>query len=142
MSLVPSWEASAHSTSNSTLFRELSARLTDLFCRERSPALPQGLLNWFGTFAKVPDSFVLNHQSLDGFLLLRYLKVASATCLVGCCITWPVLFPINITGGAGQKQLNLLTFGNVLDKNRYYAHVFIAWIFLGTHCQLRDGDSL
>ncbi|KAI4098507.1 MAG: hypothetical protein LQ339_006385 [Xanthoria mediterranea] len=99
--------------------------------QERSPALPQGLLNWFGTFAKVPDSFVLNHQSLDGFLLLRYLKVASATCLVGCCITWPVLFPINITGGAGQKQLNLLTFGNVLDKNRYYAHVFIAWIFLG-----------
>ncbi|CAO1596648.1 MAG: hypothetical protein LQ349_008130 [Xanthoria aureola] len=99
--------------------------------QERSPALPQGLLNWFGSFAKVPDSFVLNHQSLDGFLLLRYLKVASATCLVGCCITWPVLFPINITGGAGQKQLNLLTFGNVLDKNRYYAHVFIAWIFLG-----------
>ncbi|KAL8749770.1 MAG: hypothetical protein Q9199_007489 [Rusavskia elegans] len=99
--------------------------------QERSPALPQGLLNWFGTFAKVPDSFVLNHQSLDGFLLLRYLKVASTTCLVGCCITWPVLFPINITGGGGQKQLNLLTFGNVVDKNRYYAHVFIAWIFLG-----------
>ncbi|KAL8977713.1 MAG: hypothetical protein Q9205_006542 [Flavoplaca limonia] len=99
--------------------------------QERSPALPQGMLNWFGAFAKIPDSFVLNHQSLDGFLLLRYLKVASATCLVGCCITWPVLFPINITGGGGQKQLNLLTFGNVVDKNRYYAHVFIAWIFLG-----------
>ncbi|KAL8847156.1 MAG: hypothetical protein Q9221_007786 [Calogaya cf. arnoldii] len=99
--------------------------------QERSPALPQGLVNWFGTFAKVPDSFVLNHQSLDGFLLLRYLKVASATCLVGCCITWPVLFPINITGGGGQKQLNLLSFGNVVDKNRYYAHVFVAWIFLG-----------
>ncbi|KAL9628844.1 MAG: hypothetical protein Q9204_005623 [Flavoplaca sp. TL-2023a] len=99
--------------------------------QERSPALPQGMLNWFGPFAKIPDSFVLNHQSLDGFLLLRYLKVASATCLVGCCITWPVLFPINITGGGGLKQLNLLTFGNVVDKNRYYAHVFIAWIFLG-----------
>ncbi|KAL8733580.1 MAG: hypothetical protein Q9166_001988 [cf. Caloplaca sp. 2 TL-2023] len=99
--------------------------------QERSPALPNGLLNWFGTFSKVPDSFVLNHQSLDGFLLLRYLKVASATCLAGCCITWPVLFPINATGGGGQKQLNLLAFGNVVDKNRYYAHVFIAWIFLG-----------
>ena len=90
------------------------------------------MLNWFGTFVKIPDSFVLNHQSLDAFLLLRYLKVASATCLVGCCITWPVLFPINATGGGGQKQLNLLTFGNVVDKNRYYAHVFIAWIFFGT----------
>ena len=28
-------------------------------------------------------------------------------------------------------QLDLLAFGNVVDKNRYYAHVFIAWIFLG-----------
>ncbi|KAL8995030.1 MAG: hypothetical protein Q9169_005156 [Polycauliona sp. 2 TL-2023] len=99
--------------------------------QERSPVLPQGMFNWFGSFAKIPDSFVLNHQSLDGFLLLRYLKVASATCLVGCCMTWPVLFPINATGGGGQKQLNLLTFGNVVDKNRYYAHVFMAWIFLG-----------
>ncbi|KAL8803611.1 MAG: hypothetical protein Q9223_005322 [Gallowayella weberi] len=99
--------------------------------QERSPALPNGLLNWFGTFAKVPDTFVLNHQSLDGFLLLRYLKVASATCLVGCCITWPVLFPVNIVGGRGLKQMNLLTMGNVADKNRFYAHVFIAWIFLG-----------
>ncbi|KAL8856699.1 MAG: hypothetical protein Q9178_006656 [Gyalolechia marmorata] len=99
--------------------------------QERSPTLPNGLLNWFGTFSKVPDSFVLNHQSLDAFLLLRYLKIASATCLVGCCITWPVLFPINITGGGGQKQLNLLSFGNVVDKNRYYAHAFVAWIFLG-----------
>ncbi|KAL9004971.1 MAG: hypothetical protein Q9188_002219 [Gyalolechia gomerana] len=99
--------------------------------QERTPSLPNGLFNWFGTFSKVPDSFVLNHQSLDGFLLLRYLKVASATCLVGCCITWPVLFPINITGKGGQKELDLLSFGNVVDKNRYYAHVFIAWIFFG-----------
>ncbi|KAL8667993.1 MAG: hypothetical protein Q9168_007139 [Polycauliona sp. 1 TL-2023] len=99
--------------------------------QERSPALPQGMFAWFGAFAKIPDSFVLNHQSLDGFLLLRYLKVASATCLVGCCMTWPVLFPVNATGGGGQTQFNLLTFGNVVDKNRYYAHVFMAWIFLG-----------
>lgn len=99
--------------------------------QERTPSLPNGLLNWFGAFSKVPDSFVLNHQSLDGFLLLRYLKVASATCLVGCCITWPVLFPVNATGKGGQKELDLLSFGNVVDKNRYYAHVFIAWIFLG-----------
>ncbi|KAI4095163.1 MAG: hypothetical protein L6R37_007122 [Teloschistes peruensis] len=99
--------------------------------QERTTPLPSGLVNWFGTFSKIPDSFVLNHQSLDAFLLLRYLKVSSATCLVGCCITWPVLFPVNATGKAGEKQLNLLTFGNVVDKNRYYAHVFIAWIFLG-----------
>ncbi|KAL8735485.1 MAG: hypothetical protein Q9181_002792 [Wetmoreana brouardii] len=99
--------------------------------QERTVPLPNGLLNWIGTFYRIPDSFVLNHQSLDGFLLLRYLKVASATCLVGCLITWPVLFPVNATGHGGQTQLNLLSFSNVVDKNRYYAHTFIAWIFLG-----------
>lgn len=109
---------------------------TDCHPRERTPSLPNGLFNWFGAFSKVPDSFVLNHQSLDGFLLLRYLKVASATCLVGCFITWPVLFPVNATGKGGQIELDLLSFGNIVDKNRYYAHVFIAWIFLGMNAQL------
>ncbi|KAL8709912.1 MAG: hypothetical protein Q9220_005362 [cf. Caloplaca sp. 1 TL-2023] len=99
--------------------------------QERSPALPSGLLNWIGAFNKVPDSFVLNHQSLDGFLLLRYLKIASGTCFAGCCMIWPVLFPVNATGHGGQKQLDLLSFANVVDKNRYYAHTFMAWIFLG-----------
>src|ERR1700759_4603398 len=51
-------------------------------------------------------------------------------CLVGCLITWPVLFPVNATGGGGQKQLNILSFSNVKDKNRYLAHTFIAWVLI------------
>ena len=100
--------------------------------RERSPELPNGLFNWIGKFNKIPDSYVLNHHSLDGFLLLRYLKIASAICLVGCFITMPILLPINITGGGPNKELNLLAFGNVVDKNRYYAHAFVTWIFCST----------
>lgn len=50
---------------------------------------------------------------------------------VGCCITWPVLFPVNATGGGGQKQLDMLSMSNVVDPNRYYAHAGIAWIFFG-----------
>ena len=43
---------------------------------------------------------------------------------------WPVLFPVNATGGGGQKQLNVISFSNVTNnKNRFYAHTFIAWIF-------------
>lgn len=88
------------------------------------------MFNWIGTFNKIPDSYVLNHHSLDGFLLLRYLKVSAAVCFVGCLITWPVLFPVNATGGGGQKQLDLISFSNVTNtKNRFYAHTFIAWIF-------------
>ncbi|KAK4694051.1 calcium permeable stress-gated cation channel, partial [Lecanoromycetidae sp. Uapishka_2] len=41
---------------------------------------------------------------------------------------------INATGGAGLKQLDLISFSNIKDsipgnKNRYYAHTFVAWIF-------------
>ena len=50
---------------------------------------------------------------------------------VGCCITFPVLFPINATGHNGGRQFDLLSFSNVADKNRYYAHTFVAWIYLG-----------
>ncbi|KAI3332718.1 hypothetical protein F4824DRAFT_474832 [Ustulina deusta] len=101
---------------------------------ERSPTLPNGLVNWFGAFWKISDYHPLQHQSLDAYLFLRFLKILIVVCFVGCCITWPVLFPVNITGGAGQSQLNLLSYANI-DKstqhNRYYAHVFIAWIFYG-----------
>ncbi|KAI0490178.1 hypothetical protein F4859DRAFT_463909 [Xylaria cf. heliscus] len=101
---------------------------------ERSPALPTGLLNWFGAFWKISDYHPLQHQSLDAYLFLRFLKILIVICFVGCCITWPVLFPVNITGGGGQSQLDLLSYSNV-DKdtqyNRYYAHVFVSWIFYG-----------
>lgn len=55
---------------------------------------------------------------------------------VGCIITWPILFPINATGGNGQQQLNILSFANVntdvsAGRNRLYAHAIIAWIFFG-----------
>ena len=105
-------------------------RLISSLYRERSPDLPNGMFNWIGTFNKIPDSYVLNHHTLDGFLLLRYLKISVTICFVGCIMTWPVLFPVNATGGGGQKQLDLIAFGNVLNtKNRFYAHTFVAWIF-------------
>lgn len=98
--------------------------------QERSPDLPNGMFNWISTFNKIPDSYVLNHHTLDGFLLLRYLKISVAICFVGCLMTWPVLFPVNATGGGGQKQLNVISFSNVTNtKNRFYAHTFVAWIF-------------
>lgn len=40
-------------------------------------------------------------------------------CLVGCAITWPVLFPVNATGGGTAKELNILTLSNVTDN--YYS---------------------
>lgn len=75
-------------------------------------------------------------MSLDGYLYLRYFKMLTVICFVGCCITWPVLFPVNATGNGGKEQLDLLTFANIgkSQKNRYYAHTFTAWIFFGELC--------
>ncbi|KFA72076.1 hypothetical protein S40288_02329 [Stachybotrys chartarum IBT 40288] len=94
-------------------------------------ALPDGWFNWVKPFFKVPDSHVLNHGSLDGFLFLRYLKVLRTICIAGCCITWPVLFPIHATGGNGLEQLELLTMGNVKDPRYLFAHAIVAWMFFG-----------
>jgi calcium permeable stress-gated cation channel len=80
---------------------------------------------------QLPDEYVLQHNSLDGYFLLRYLKMSIVICLVGCLITWPILFPVNATGGGGQTQLNILSFSNIKDKNRYLASTFVAWVFIG-----------
>ncbi|KAG9237312.1 hypothetical protein BJ875DRAFT_165028 [Amylocarpus encephaloides] len=105
--------------------------LGTLYEEEKTTQLPEGRFNWLKQFRAIPDEYVLSHQSLDGYLYLRFLKVLMIVCFVGCCITWPVLFPVNATGGGGQTQFDLLSFSNINDngKNRYYAHVFIAWIF-------------
>ncbi|QSS58683.1 DUF221 domain-containing protein [Histoplasma capsulatum] len=100
--------------------------------QERTPAPSSGIFGWITSMAKLSDEYVLRHHSLDAYLLLRYLKIATTICLVGCFITWPVLFPVNATGGGGLKQLDILTFGNVKNNlNRFYAHTFVAWIFVG-----------
>lgn len=99
---------------------------------ERSPTLPNSLFGWVGPFLKLPDTYVLNHHSLDGYLFLRLLKMAIISCFVGCLITWPVLFPVNITGGGGQRQLDILSLSNVQNNYyRYFAHAGCAYLFFG-----------
>lgn len=101
---------------------------------ERTPALPGGLFNWIGRFWKIPDTWALQTQSLDAFLFLRYIRMTVIISFVGCCIAWPILFPVNATGGGGQAQLDILSYSNVDQATqgaRYYAHAFVAWAFLG-----------
>ncbi|CAL3967118.1 hypothetical protein PZA11_003524 [Diplocarpon coronariae] len=104
--------------------------------QERSAPLPTGWLNWIGPFWRTPDIYALQHQSLDAYLFLRFLRMTVVIMFVGCCITWPVLFPVNITGGAGNEQLDILSMSNVdkdahNGKHKYFAHVGCAWLFFG-----------
>ena len=79
----------------------------------------------------ISDTYILNHQNIDSYLLLRYLKISATICFVGCCITWPILFPVNATGGGNQLQLNALSYSNISQPNnpRLYAHTFVGWVF-------------
>ncbi|CRK42410.1 hypothetical protein BN1723_000819 [Verticillium longisporum] len=104
--------------------------------QERTPALPNGLFNWIGAFWKIPDVVALQSQSLDAYLFLRFLRICATICLVGLLMTWPVLFPVNATGGGGQKELNILSMSNIditksSNKNRLYAHAFIGALYYG-----------
>jgi len=107
------------------------APFTNTFIRERSESPLKGWFDWVKPFIKEDDIHVLNRSSLDAYLFLRYLKVLSFICFVGCCLMWPILMPIHATGGKGLSELDSLTMGNVTSKNILYVHVAVAWIFFG-----------
>lgn len=82
----------------------------------------------------MPDTYVLQHNSLDAYFLLRYLKMSILITGVGCLLTWPILFPIAATGQGGREQLDMMTLGNIDpysgDGYKYFAFAFAAWIFI------------
>lgn len=93
------------------------------------------MFGWVKDFKGLKDEYILDHQSIDGYLFVRFFKMMIILSFLGCCITWPVLFPVNATGGAGQQQFDLLSLSNVAQTktnvNRYYAHAIVSVIFLG-----------
>ncbi|KAF1848874.1 DUF221-domain-containing protein [Cucurbitaria berberidis CBS 394.84] len=103
--------------------------------QRQTPAPSGGLFGWIKDFKNLKDEYILDHQSIDGYLFVRFFKVLIVITLFGCLITWPVLFPVNATGGAGQQQLDLLSMSNIntdgRNINRYYAHAIVSFIFLG-----------
>ncbi|KAL6707295.1 phosphate metabolism protein 7 [Coniothyrium glycines] len=100
----------------------------------QTPPQSDGLFGWIKDFKGLKDEYILDHQSIDGYLYVRFFKVLIGLSFIGCLITWPVLFPINATGGAGKQELDLLSFANVSTEgagiNRYYAHAIISFVFL------------
>ena len=88
------------------------------------------MFGWISEFYAIPDTWILNHHTLDGYLFLRFLKICVVMCAFGCLITWPVLLPLNATGGGTETQFDILTMANI--SNNYYklfAHAILAIIF-------------
>ncbi|KAI1413423.1 DUF221-domain-containing protein [Hypoxylon sp. FL1857] len=99
--------------------------------KDRTPSPSRSYFNWVRTMYKVPDKFILHHQSLDAYLYLRFLRTTIFICFVGCCITWPILMPVNATGGGSSTELDKIGIGNIKKKDRFYAHAIIAWVYFG-----------
>jgi hypothetical protein len=100
-------------------------------CRDRTPTTRSDSREWYHDFVWLDDKFLLRHHSLEGYLFLRFFRVIILICFVGCCLTWPILFPVNATGGGDAKQLDKISFSNATGKNRLYAHAIVAWLLVG-----------
>ncbi|KAI2621344.1 DUF221-domain-containing protein [Xylaria nigripes] len=99
--------------------------------RDRTPLPSKGFLNWLIATREFPDEFLLQHESLDAYLYLRFLRMIIFICVVGCVLTWPILMPVNFTGGGSSTELDRLSISNIEKTDYLYAHAMMACIFLG-----------
>jgi hypothetical protein len=100
--------------------------------KDRTPSAQSEGASWIRDFRSLTDRFVLQHNSLDAYLYLRFLKFIIWICVAGACLTWPILFPINATGGGNASQLDRISFSNIAKNSHIWAHVVVAWVlFIG-----------
>lgn len=99
---------------------------------ERPRPLKSGIWQWFVDLVTRRESEVLQDAGLDGYFFLRYLRLIFLISVVGIVCLFPILLPVNATSNGGQDGFNLLSFTNASNqKNRYFAHVFLSWLFYG-----------
>lgn len=98
---------------------------------DRPRPLKSGIFGWFKDLVTRPESEILQEAGLDGYFFLRYLRLMVIVSLVGICVLFPILLAVNGTGGNGQGGFDLLSFTNVENPKRFYAHVFLGWLFNG-----------
>ena len=92
---------------------------------------PSGMFSWLTHLMKKPESFIIQQTGIDGYFFSRFLFGIAGICFVGCCILWPILFPVNATNGHGKKGFDILSYANVKNEYRNFAHVFLSWLFFG-----------
>lgn len=92
---------------------------------------PRGAFSWLSHVLKKPESFIIQQMGVDGYFFVRFLFGFSTICFLMCCITWPVLFPVNATHGKGGTGFDMLSYSNLGNKWKTFAHVFVSWIVFG-----------
>ena len=103
----------------------------------RTETAPKGPFSWLTYLLAKPRTFYIQYAGTDGYFFLRFLFEFFCVCVLGAVITWPILFPVNATNGnnntpgSNVKGFDILTFANIKDKWRTFAHVFLSWILFG-----------
>lgn len=93
--------------------------------------LKKGFMAWLKDLVSRSDTEILRDAGLDGYFFLRYMRFIFFMMIAGIIILYPIMLSVNATGGAGQSQFDILAFSNVADPKRFYAHVFLGWIYFG-----------
>jgi calcium permeable stress-gated cation channel len=99
-------------------------------------ALPSTPWGWIPKLLTTPTHLVIEKSGLDGYFLLRYLRMMIFLFGAGMLVIWPILIPVNAVNQRGAAEgitgMDLLSISNVKDPSRYWAHVFVAIAFVCT----------
>lgn len=90
-----------------------------------------GVFGWLTFLLKQPESFMVAHLGLDGYFFTRFVFEFMCVAVLGVVVLWPILFPVNATGGNHEAFFLILSYSNVEGKWRFFAHVFLLWIYFG-----------
>ena len=92
--------------------------------------LPITPWSWIPRLLLTPTHIVIGKSGLDGYFLLRYLRMMIILFGASMLVILPVLLPINAVGqygaAGGITGMDLLSISNIKDPHRYWAHVVMA----------------
>lgn len=98
---------------------------------KKVPPLPKDPFRWIYILLTMKNHEIIERTGIDGYFFLRYLWVM-ASIFLGGCLTLIILFPVNATNGKpGEVGFDKISISDIKNPNRYYAHVFIGWIYHG-----------
>lgn len=95
---------------------------------ERINEPPKGYLSWLPFLLSKSHSYLLQHCGIDGYFFLRYMAIFVSFSFISGCILFPILLPVNATNGHGLSGFEVLSYANIKNGKRAYAHVFLSWI--------------
>ncbi|CCK72452.1 Phm7p KNAG_0K00870 [Huiozyma naganishii CBS 8797] len=94
---------------------------------ERMAEPPQGWFAWLPYLLEKSHAYLIQHCGIDGYFFLRYMGIFASFSVVCALLLFPILLPVNATNGHNLSGFEILSYANIKDNKRQYAHVFLSW---------------